>query len=246
MISYVIASNKEPEILKPTFESISGLAQHHYEIVICAPYAKPEWVTDPRIKYVFDEINDGSTYGMNMAARHARGEWLLVGTDEHLVSYNVNNFLDVINSPQIQNQEFQVINMGGLWVDNLRKQIVSFPPVDCTNIPPDVQGYQYPVVFFPAVSRKTIDTKFDGELFNPHLIHHYVDHWMGFYVSFHEPNHDFGFRRHTYLSHTNTAWNSFRSTWPSQKWDNHDANKFCNLAAIMIQKQNKVGYTSNL
>jgi len=239
MISYLIATNKDPEILKGTFESIEALSPHDYEIVICTPHLRPSWMTDPKIKVIIDEINDGSTYAMNLGSTHCSGEWIVIGTDEHKIVYNVNHFLEVVNSPQVQSLDYQVFNMGNLWIDNLNKQIVSYPPIDISNIPDNIRGYQYPVIMFPAISRKTVNTKFGGYVFNPHLIHHFVDHWLGIYVSINSPSHNFS------LTGNNPVWNQFISTTPNPKWDNHDANIFCSLASKIIQNKQSVNYISN-
>jgi hypothetical protein len=246
MISYCLATNKEPEILLPTLESISQLDSHEHEIVVCAPYPKPDWIKGSNITFVLDEINDGSTHAMNLSVKHSRGDWVVIGTDEHKINYNVNGFLKVIHSPEMERLEYQVVNMGSMWSDTINKQIVSFPPIDCRNIPTSIQNHSYPVVCLPSVSRKTIETKFDGLFFNPHLIHHFVDHWMGFYVSRKQPNYNFDLGRDLYIPPCQSAWMPFKSTWPSKKWDNHDANKFCNLAAIVIQNQKELSYTSDI
>ena len=239
MLSYLIPTDKEPEILVPTFASIGALAPHDYEIVICAPYDRPAWMTDPKVKFIVDDKHAGSTYAMNLGASHCSGEWILVGTDEHVAVFDVNRFLDTIHSEPMQSLEYQVMNLGSPWNATLHHQIATYGPVDTTNIPPDVQGSVYPCITFPAVSRKTIVTKFNGYLFNPNLIHHFVDHWLGFYVSRKSPGYNFNLAGDSY------AWRPFRSTWPQTKWDNHDANIFCNLAARLVQNQ-PVDYTSNI
>jgi hypothetical protein len=229
MISYLIASNKPFDILRPTLESIHQLTPHKFEIVVCAPeQMRSEW-KDFSGKLVVDEKNDGSTHAFNLGASHCSGEWIVVGTDEHLLTYDVSCFLSIINSSEMKTQDYQIINLGSPWNDTLHKQIISFPPINTTNIPENIQHRGYPVITFPAVSRKTIETQFNGMLFNPYLLHHFVDHWIGCFVSAKQPNVNLHAMGNAY------AWRPFRSTIPSSKWDNHDANVFCNLAAKLLQ-----------
>jgi hypothetical protein len=229
MLSYLIATNKSFDILQPTLESIQRLPEHAHEIVVCAPEHLIPPLHIPNVKFIVDDRNDGSTYAFNLGASHCAGDWIVVGTDEHTVRFDVLQFLNVIESPEMEKQDFQVINLGSPWTDTVIKQILSFPPIDSTDIPAHIQSHGYPVITFPAVSRKTINTQFNGMLFNPNLLHHFVDHWIGCYVSAKQPNGNF----HP-MGGVN-AWGPFRSTMPNPKWDNHDANVFCHLASKLLK-----------
>ncbi len=236
MISYVIASYR-PDAVKGTLQSIHALPIHEHEIIVCTPYPEKNY---NNVRFILDDKKNGSTYAFNKGVSHSNGDWVVVGIDDHAINYDVYKFLDIIQMPQMNTFEYQVINLGSPWTDCIARNASGYK-IDMKNTPDAVMHYRWPVITFPAVSRKTIVNKFNGHLFHPDLLHHFVDHWMGLYVSKFQPTYNFN------LMGNSPAWVQH---WPGDNCDRSqdatDSNIFCNLAAKFIQTSTTFGYTDPL
>jgi hypothetical protein len=239
MISYLIASIKN-DALETTIKSIEALPRHVHEIVVVTP-TPPEKLYErgSPVRYILDDKHDGSTYAFNKGAKQCLGEWIVVGIDDHVVNYDVEQFIQMTMIPPIRALDYQVINLGAAWTDCLDRNVRSHG-IDDGSYPPEVRGVRWPVVTFPAVSKRTIRDKFDGHLFHPDLLHHFVDHWIGLFVSSRQPGYDLNqlgagpyWTQHVAGEHT------------VRKYDDHDSRMFCKLASAFIKDPAR-GYTQPL
>ncbi len=237
MISYLIASYR-PDAVKGTIKSIEALPPHDHEIVIVTPYPEENY---DNVRFIIDERRCGSTYAFNKGSAYCKGDWVIVGIDDHTISYDVNQFLKVVEGEYVQSFQYQVLNLGSPWTDCLARNIAGHGVKLGPDIPPEILNYRWPVITFPAISKKTIVTQFDGQIFNPNIRHHFVDHWIGLYVSVRQPGYNFN------LCGNGSAWNQH---WPGENCDrshdDHDADIFCKLAARFIANPNAYGYTTPL
>lgn len=233
MLSYIIASFR-PDAVRETLKSIRRLAKHDHEIIVCTPYPDTDF---DNVRFILDDKKCGSTYAFNKAASVSNGEWVVVGIDDHVINIDINALLDITQHPAIAEMEYQVINLGSPWTDCLNRNIAGYG-IDIGTISIDVLNARWPVITFPAVSRKTILEKFDGYIFNPHLQHHFVDHWIGLYVSRKQSD--------TCIPHANhNSWTAHVSgDYCDRSRDNTDSVMFCKLAARFLQNPTIYGYTT--
>lgn len=236
MLSYVIASMR-PDAVKVSLESIAKLPQHEHEVVIVTPHVEPSY---GNVRFIIDDKFGGSTYAVNKGVQESVGDWILIGTDDHVVNYDVYRFLDLIQQPHIKELEYQVINMGSPWTDCLARNAHGYG-IDMGNVFPSVLNERWPVATFPAASKKTIVEKLNGHIFHPDLVHHFVDHFLGLYISRKQPNYDMNqFGPHT-------AWTAHvPGDHCDRSRDDIDSVMFCKLAAQFIQNPNAYNYTDSL
>jgi len=235
MISYLIASVR-PDAVKETLKSIHRLPKHDHEIVVCTPYPDADY---DNVRFVLDDKRGGSTYAFNKGAKVCNGDWILVGIDDHVINIDINAVLSVFQHPDILSREYQVINLGSPWTDCLSRNVAGYG-IDIGPVSPNVLNARWPVVTFPAVSKKTIAEKFDGHIFNPHLLHHFVDHWIGLYVSRKQPD--------KVIPCANTvAWTAHvPGDHCDRSRDDIDSVTYCKLAARFLQNPDAYGYTTPL
>jgi hypothetical protein len=236
MISYLIASYR-PDGVKGTIASIEALPTHNHEIIVVTPHPEPN---HGNVRYILDQRVGGSTYAFNQGVSECNGDWIVVGIDDHVINYDVYKFIDIIHSPAIESLEYQVINLGSPWTDHLARNVAGYG-INLPDVPESVMHTRWPVITFPAVSKKTIIEKFDGYLFNPYMEHHFVDHWMGLYVGVRQPNYDFN------QMGPHAAWTQHL---PGDNCDRTrdatDSIVFCKTAARFIQNPDKYGYATPL
>lgn len=236
MISYLIASYRRDPV-KETIKSIQKLPSHDYEIVVSTPYPENDY---DNVRYILDDKKNGSTYAFNKGTTHCNGDWIVVGIDDHIINYDVYSFLGTIKKPEIEGSEYQVINLGSPWTDCIARNASGYE-IDMSGVSPDIMSFRWPVITFPAVSKKTIETKLDGYLFHPDLLHHFVDHWIGLYVSVKQQSYNFNQcgNQAAWLQHL-PGDNCDRSQ------DDKDSVTFCKLAARFIQNPTNYNYTTSL
>lgn len=236
MISYVVASIR-PEAIRVCIESIRQLPPHDEEILVVTPYPETDF---ENVRYILDDQFGGSTYAVNKGVQNARGDWVAVGTDDHVIGYDVNAFLARIGTPEVQNAEYQVINLGAPWGDNLRRNVNGYGIDLGPDATPEILDAGWPVLTFPAVSKKTINEKLDGCIFHPDLVHHFVDHYLGLFVSRRQANFNFNFFPR------GSAWNPHIHGACDQSRDHLDSVMFCKLAAKYIKDPLSGKYTDHL
>lgn len=250
MISYLIATNRDLNIGIETIKSIKSMPEHDHEIVICAPQHvldQVEELPDASIKLVLDDINDGSTYGFNTGYKQCKGDWILTGIDDNVLTLDINKLLYILDTPVVQNAEYQVYNLGGRWTDTMRRNHNNADlPEACWNkewtvgVSDETFDYSYPVITFPLMSKKTIDEKFGGVYFNQCLIHHYVDHWLGAYVQKKVPDHQFNI--YSLQSCWNQSW--FEGDQSCiRKYDEKDGATYVRLLKHLIQEDPNCSYS---
>jgi glycosyltransferase involved in cell wall biosynthesis len=248
MISYLLATNRDLNIATECLRSIEALAPHEHEIIICAPQHiidQVEELTDPAIKFIVDDINDGSTYAFNKGFEHCSGEWIITAIDDNVLSVDINRLLFLLSQPEVQQAEYQVYNLGGQWYDTMRRNHNNegLPGAIWSSnwtvgVTDETFDYSYPVISLPVMSRRTVLEKFGGMYFNPMLIHHYVDHWLGAYV-------------HKKVPHHNPNIYSPQSCWTQQwhgegncirKYDEGDGATYVRLLKHLIQEDPNCRY----
>lgn len=218
MISYLLATNRDLTIATECLRSIERLSPHEHEIIICAPQHiinQVEELNNNNIKFVIDDINNGSTYGFNKGYKACSGDWIVTAIDDNILNIDINRLLYLLSSSEVTRAEYQVYNLGGQWYDTMRRNHNNegLPGAIWSSkwtegVTDETFDYQYPVISLPVISRKTVEEKFNGIYFNPCLIHHYVDHWLGAYV-------------HKKVPHHNPNIYSQQACW-TQHWDNEE------------------------
>lgn len=142
-----------------------------------------------------------SVESLNMMSSIAKGNLLIY----------LNDAVSIGSSKTQNNLFFEYLNLMQKYLSSLPKlQISSLPcgPDPC-NLPTSIyssitqERLNVPrsrgqICRFPIVTRKTLEKEFNGKIFNPSFIHHYVDNWIGFYCELlgqpmieHCPNHFF-------------------------------------------------------
>jgi hypothetical protein len=185
-ISYLLASNKNPEHVKNVIDNIYNLPKHDFEVIVCT---KGNY-QDDRALCLEDDEGTSSVHAFNKAYRYSDGDIIIICVDDHKIPDNILELPDFFMSDKIQQLKFKVANlthnMGGpgklYFLKEEQKQMNTvwwglhqvFPP-EVKNIRP------YNVFHFPAILRETIETYMDGVIFNESFIHHYCDSWLGFY-----------------------------------------------------------------
>lgn len=248
MISYLLATNRDVSISSECIKSIESLAPHDHEIIICAPQhiiSQASQLPYPSISWIPDEINHGSTYAFNKGYKYCRGDWIITTTDDLVINIDINRLIFLLNTPEVQQSEYQVYNLGGQWFDSIgRNQSTEGTPGSLWSskwtegITQETFNYQYPVISFPLMSRKTVEEKFGGIYFNPCLIHHYVDHWLGAYLYKRVPQHN----PNIYSPHA--CWTQY---WTGEgncirKYDTSDGPTYVRLLKHLIQENPSCAY----
>ena len=236
MISYLIASFR-PNAVEGTLKSIAALPKHAHEVVVVTLHPKPDYGD---VRFILDDKLCGSTYAFNKGTTFCNGEWVVIGIDDHVINYDVYKFLDVIHRPDIESLEYQVINLGSPWTDCIDRNARGYG-ITLDGVTSQTMGHRWPVITFPAVSKKTIVEKFDNHIFHPEVLHHFVDHWIGLFVSMKQPGYDFN------QNGPHAAWTQH---WPGDNCDRTrddiDSVRFCKLAARFIANPEAYGYTTPL
>jgi len=248
MISYLIATKRDLNVGFECLRFIEALGPHEHEFVICAPQYiidQVENLETPNIKLVVDDKESGSTYAFNKGYKHCSGEWIAVAVDDNILKIDINRLLILLESQEVKEAEYQVYNLGGGWFDNMRRNHNNEGlPNACwssrwtTGVTNETFDYNYPVISFPLVSRKTVEEKFDGIFFNPSLKHHYVDHWLGAYIHKKVPHHN----PNIYSPHSCWFQNWFGENNCIRTYDYVDGETYVKLMKHLIQENPNCSY----
>jgi glycosyltransferase involved in cell wall biosynthesis len=190
MISYLIATKRGPDEILDCLSSIHSLPEHDYEVIVCSPQTDNviSLHGNHNILYVGDYEISGSVHAFHKAYSFARGDYICLLIEDIALPPDFLNILDWMNSDFMKKKTFKVVNLGwdggpGLYTyghDDLVDG-TSFWRPETISIRDDIKPYS--VVPLPFFERKTIDEKLGGFIFNPAFRHHYVDHWLGLFLS---------------------------------------------------------------
>ena len=197
MISYLLATKHDIRYSLDTIDSILTLPQHDFEIIICSPHEiKTE---DARLLWVKDDKCTGSPYAFNKAYQHSSGKYIAIIIDDVILPQNLLDILDFMESDFMSKKKFKVSNIlwdGGPGLPTFGHDEVpdgspkgDWPVDKFTSV--DVKKCPYSVIPLPVLSRDTIETYLSGHIFHPSFKNHFIDHWLGFYLSkneTYEPN----------------------------------------------------------
>lgn len=159
-ISFLLPSNRHPDIIRKITGNINSLGLESYEIVV----ASTEEVVDTNTVWVEDKEECGCVYGFNLAYKHSVGEYIILSTDDHVFDENVRH---VITELELSENRYKILSITG---EDGRP---------CC-IPSDLPPYQ--IVRFPVMARETIENDLNGYVYNPNFKHHYPDNWLGFWL----------------------------------------------------------------
>jgi glycosyltransferase involved in cell wall biosynthesis len=185
-ISYLLASNKNPQYIKNVVDNIYDLPDHNFEVIICS---KSNY-QDGRALCLQDDEGASSVCAFNKAYKYSDGDIIVICVDDHQIPHNIIELPDFFMSDQIQQLKFKAANLthilggpGKLYYFKEDQRQMDTVWWDLHSVfSPDVKNLRpYNVFHFPALLRDTIETYMDGVIFNESFIHHYCDSWLGFY-----------------------------------------------------------------
>lgn len=192
-ISYLLATNRSLNLSSETIQSILTLPEHDFELVICAPESvlNSANISHPNIKFSEDDKCTGSAYGFNKAYWDSTGEYLSTISDDVVFPSNFLDILDFIETDFFKNKKFKISNT--MWDGGPGYSPSGHPdledslpgntwPIDKYH-PVDIKHCPYSVIPGPFLSRDTVENQLDNHIFHPDFAHHYIDHWLGFFVS---------------------------------------------------------------
>jgi len=187
MISYLLATKHNIRYSLDTIDSILSLPNHDKEIIICGPEEVLE--DDNRFRWVLDDKCTGSPYAFNKAYWASQGDYIATVVDDIILPSNFLDMLDFMNSDFMRQKKFKMSNTmwdGGPGLFNYGHDDV----VDGENMwtidkchPVNINKCPYNVIPLPFFKRDTIKTYLSNHLFHPSFKNHFIDHWLGFYVS---------------------------------------------------------------
>jgi hypothetical protein len=231
-LSYIIASNKSNFALENTIKSITDLDDSNYEIIVCS---KNKIKESSNIKWVEDDKNNGSVYGFNKAYKESQNDYVIILPDDHCVKQDFLKIKDYFSNDDFQSLDFRICNLthhlGGPEKNYYDKRIKRHTG----NIWPDnplcsiKNGRPYNVWHFFAIERLSIEKHMENVIFNTCFIHHWVDHWLGFYeemINGERPTEKLG--PDIYME-CNQKFNSEKS---NLSFDNYDESIFKSLVSI--------------
>ena len=193
MISYLLATKHDIFDSWDTIQSILSLPEHDYEIVICCPKDKiipPQYIyRHLNFKWVVDDVCTGSAHAFNQAYFNSYGNYIATIIDDIILPNNFLDILDFMKSDFMQKKKYKISNImwdcgPGLYNyghDDVPDGVNKWPINE--HHPVDVNKCPYSVIPLPFFERSTIENKLDGHLFHPAFKNHFIDHWLGFYVS---------------------------------------------------------------
>jgi hypothetical protein len=186
-LSYLIASSHGIDSALNVINDIYELPSHDFEIICCSPYH----IDDRRCLSLIDE-KKGSVSAFNKCYKNSAGDYIVLCVDDHRLPKNILEVLDFFNSNEVSKLKLKIANltytMGGPGKLYWNKIDSKSQPSDKVLWPMDTVFHDgikntrpYNVFHFPAFERIGVIKYLDDVIFNESFIHHYVDHWLGFY-----------------------------------------------------------------
>ena len=117
---------------------------------------------DKRATYLKTEYNT-SVENYNNACKHSTHDWVCVLTDDLHLTKDPREFID---------------NCEDTHVFNLH-------PINTTHTLGSIAG---PAIYIPMLHKKIINEQLDGNIFSAAFKHHFVDLWLGIYLTLKIPN----------------------------------------------------------
>ena len=189
MISYLIATKHDISLSYDTIDSILSLPNHDNEIIICCPDHVMR--DDTRFKWVLDDKCTGSPYAFNKAYQHSHGDYVSIIIDDVLLPSNFLDILDFMKSDFMSHKKFKVSNIlwdGGPGLPTFGHDDVpdgdekgNWPIGNWTSVA--IEKGPYSVIPLPFFEKKTVENLLSGYVFHPSFRNHFIDHWLGFYLS---------------------------------------------------------------
>jgi hypothetical protein len=171
-VTFLIGSatrDRPPEkfVLKSieNINEISKNSKYTYEILITSEHE----VKGDNVRWIKEEIfSDGCVGAYNSLVSHAKGKYLVFGTDDCFFDDQFYTCIDLLESNIYKNRKLKMLCLG---TDN---GLGSFLP----------RGYpKYTVFRVPVISKDTIMNYMNGYIFNPAFKNHYADNWLGFWLT---------------------------------------------------------------
>lgn len=187
-LSYLISSIHGEQAIATVVKDIYALPKHDFEIVVCAPYP----IRDSRLQYVHDDKANGSVYAYNKAYLASKGECIVICTDENHIPINFLETIDFLESPVVQKLKLKIANltyaMGGPGKNYYIKNDKTKQPAEnilwsLNHVVPNGHPNRRPfnVFHYAAIMRESIEKYMENKPLNESFIHHYPDHWLGFF-----------------------------------------------------------------
>lgn len=189
MISYLLVTKHDVALSWDTIESIFLLPEHDREIIICCPPNKIR--DDDRFVWVPDTKCTGSPNAFNTAYKQSHGNYIATMIDDIILPHNYLDILDFMKSDFMKQKKFKISNTmwdGGPGLltyghDDVKDgEPKGLWPIDKWH-PIDVAQCPYSVLPLPFLERSTIEQHLSNKIFHPAFKNHFIDHWLGFYLS---------------------------------------------------------------
>jgi hypothetical protein len=168
--SFIIASNRAPNIVRVAIDSINSLPKtHSYEILLYSPY---EPISTENVKWFKEENQNGPHVGFNYLVNRTEGEYVYQITDDQVVLEDVWDAIELLESKLFTRRQYKITTLN-----------TGHGPVRC--------GWQHPggwripdhlCMRFPVIHKETITNHFQGYFYHPELIYHQADAWMGYWL----------------------------------------------------------------
>jgi len=170
MISFILTSvNEDYEYLNETFAQIDKVC-NNYEIVFVSDreYTN-DWVGN--VNYIHTDL-ETSVKNYNEGVRQSKGDIVLVTADDHFI---------LEDPSQMFKSKTQSLNIGEPWKIN-NSFLVGCRGFRQSIVEPWLDPWEdYLVTPFPVFNREVLDIT-DGVIFNESFRHHWVDHWLGYFL----------------------------------------------------------------
>lgn len=164
MLSFLLPSIRDPRCYaERVVLNINTLVHREpYEILICSPKPVRRF---PHVRWCCDHRCDGSIAPINHLCQQARGDYVLVIVDDHLVSSDYVTALELIESPAFAHRKYKITSFQETWDAHT------------------VSAYEHTaqIMPFPIARRDTV-LAWGGCIFNPAFKNRWADNWLGWYL----------------------------------------------------------------
>jgi hypothetical protein len=169
----ILISTIRPELVKDVVRAINSVeTSYSYEILIYTP----EKINLPNVKCLVKDPVETSVVAYNLLYDQSTGDCIICLVDDHIPVGNWPGVYDDLKSDMFEGRKTKVVHLS--WDDNYAtSRLVDLSPLK-EGCDPEAK-----VPHFHAFLRSTIDSHLDGVIHNEEFKHHYVDIWLGFYLS---------------------------------------------------------------
>lgn len=159
-ISFILTSVRDSNFINETIKAVYKNCEGNFEIVFSSERTYTD--IDERVTYLKTEYNT-SVENYNNACKHATHDWICVLTDDLHLTKDPREFIDNCEHTQVFNLHYN-------------KHIHKLG---------HITG---PAVYIPMLHKKIINEQLDGNIFSAAFKHHFVDLWLGVYLTLKIPN----------------------------------------------------------